>query len=458
MGDLMKHFLKSKMNGMQGMMFGGIVVIITLIIGLQILNYNKLNQSKYIVEQIQNSLKLEKESIKPFISHYTETVNLMTFTSLFIVALLFSVYLVVNRLLVLNLKKINEGFQKSTLEISSTVDSLKTEGGKLSSAVTSSAASLEETVASVEELSSMVQLNTDNAKQAATLSYTSRDSAEKGESEIKTLIESIGAISESSHKIEEIITVIDDIAFQTNLLALNAAVEAARAGEQGRGFAVVAEAVRSLAQRSASAAKDITGLIKESVHLVERSKEIADQSGNVLISIVTSAKKVSDLNDEISSASTEQANGIIQISSAMNQIDHASQANAATAEKIFQISNDLSLQIQNFKVQLADFNANFAGEISPEKTNPKKEKTIKSNKKDFKKELSGFKNNQNVVKVDFKKESTVTQNTTKKFEKFSEPKPTVEHSKKVHEKTAAEELIPFDDDETRGKIGTTDSF
>uniref|UniRef100_UPI00322161D4 methyl-accepting chemotaxis protein n=1 Tax=Bdellovibrio sp. TaxID=28201 RepID=UPI00322161D4 len=178
-------------------------------------------------------------------------------------------------------------------------------------------------------------------KQAASLSASSREVAEKGQAEITRLISSMEQISKSSIKIEEIINVIDDIAFQTNLLALNAAVEAARAGEQGKGFAVVAEAVRALAQRSAVAAKDISHLIQESVDQVEQGSQIASESGVVLNNIVISVKKVSDLNNEIATASSEQTAGIQQISKAMNQLDQASQSNAASAEEIAATSAEI---------------------------------------------------------------------------------------------------------------------
>lgn len=236
-------------------------------------------------------------------------------------------------------------------DISSAADQTSASGNELSAASqqlsagsSEAAASLEETVASIEELSSMVKLNADHAKEANALSQKSRESAEHGENEINKLISAMEEIAKGSKQIEEIINVIDDIAFQTNLLALNAAVEAARAGEQGKGFAVVAEAVRNLAQRSASAAKDITNLIKDNVSKSETGARVASQSGVVLKDIVTSVKKVSDLNSEISVASQEQSTGLEQISKAMNQLDQATQGNAASSEEVAASSEEMSAQ------------------------------------------------------------------------------------------------------------------
>lgn len=220
---------------------------------------------------------------------------------------------------------------KETVETAS--EQLNAASQQLANSSTEAAASLEETVASIEELTSMVKLNAGNALQASQLSRESQTSAISGNTDIAGLIGAMSDINKSSRKIEEIISVIDDIAFQTNLLALNAAVEAARAGEQGKGFAVVAEAVRTLAQRSAQAAKEIAVLIKESVNQVSRGSEMADKSGSSLQEIVTSVKKVTDLNAEIASASNEQSEGIAQISKAMNQLDQATQSNAASAEE-----------------------------------------------------------------------------------------------------------------------------
>lgn len=214
----------------------------------------------------------------------------------------------------------------------------------ISQAAVEQAASVEETVATVEELSSIVQKNNINAQKAAELSSLTHASATQGEREILTLIDSIQSIASDSKKIEAITTIIDDIAFQTNLLALNASVEAARAGEQGKGFAIVAEAVRSLAQRSAVAAKDIAELIKASVHKIETSNKQVVHSGDTLTKIVSSIKTVAEINKEIEIASSEQAAGIVQINKAMHLLDQTTQANAAAAEQASAAAEELSAQ------------------------------------------------------------------------------------------------------------------
>lgn len=250
-----------------------------------------------------------------------------------------------------------ETLAKAYAQIRDLVSRLSGSSSELSSASSESAASLEETVASLEELTSMIRQNADNAKTASELSQVSKATAEKGSSEIANLISMMDQIAHSSKKIEEIITVIDDIAFQTNLLALNAAVEAARAGEQGKGFAVVAEAVRALAQRSATSAKEISGLISVSADQVEKGQMAAGTSQTVLSQIVDSINKVAQLNGEIASASVEQSTGVSQISQAMNQLDQVTQSNASSAETISQASSNLDHSTQSLTETIGSLEA-----------------------------------------------------------------------------------------------------
>lgn len=247
-----------------------------------------------------------------------------------------------------------------TEEISSSTETL-------SSASTRQAASIEETVASLEEISSMIKLNAENAKMAATLSVESTHAATEGGKEITILIAAMKEIHASSKRIEEIIAVIDDIAFQTNLLALNAAVEAARAGEQGKGFAVVAEAVRSLAQRSAEAAKEIGGIIQTSVEQTEKGTKVADNSGAALTKIIQSIQKVSELNNEISGASQEQSQGISQLGMAMSDIDQATQTNAAVAEALSNNSQAMFHEAQELLHATKDLQTLLRGEKAAHK-------------------------------------------------------------------------------------------
>ena len=209
------------------------------------------------------------------------------------------------------------------------------------------ASSLEETASSMEELTSTVKQNADNARQANQLAAGARDEAEKGGEVVGKAVSAMGEINEASKKIADIISVIDEIAFQTNLLALNAAVEAARAGEQGRGFAVVATEVRNLAQRSAGAAKEIKALINDSVKKVEDGSQLVDQSGQTLVEIVSSVKKVSDIVAEIAAASQEQSAGIEQVNKAIVQMDEVTQQNGALVEEAAAASVSLDEQAKS---------------------------------------------------------------------------------------------------------------
>jgi methyl-accepting chemotaxis protein len=203
----------------------------------------------------------------------------------------------------------------------------------LSSRTEEQAAALEETASSMEELTSTVKQNSDNARQAKQLASTAAAVATKGGEVVGQVVDTMESINESSRKIVDIIGVIDGIAFQTNILALNAAVEAARAGEQGRGFAVVASEVRSLAQRSAVAAKEIKQLIGDSVEKVTAGGTLVGQAGSTMTEIVDSVQRVSDIMAEISAAGMEQSAGIDQINQAVGQMDNATQQNAALVEE-----------------------------------------------------------------------------------------------------------------------------
>ncbi|WP_373998930.1 methyl-accepting chemotaxis protein [Bdellovibrio bacteriovorus] len=237
------------------------------------------------------------------------------------------------------------GFIKnSSSQLSSAGHEISSASQNLSSATTQAAAALEETSASLEEITSMVKRNTENASFAKEISLHAMQTAKVGEDQIQTLIESMKQVAASAKKVNEITALIDDIAFQTNLLALNAAVEAARAGEQGRGFAVVADAVRTLAQKSAVSAKEISDLIKESSSQIDNSYKFAMQSGETLHAIVLEAEKVSTLNSEIAQASTEQNLGIEQISKAVHELDKVTQSNAASSEETASASVELSQQ------------------------------------------------------------------------------------------------------------------
>jgi methyl-accepting chemotaxis protein len=222
------------------------------------------------------------------------------------------------------------------------------------------AASLEETASSMEQLASTVKQNSDNARQANLMALSASDVAIKGGNVVQQVVDTMYSINESARKIVDIISVIDGIALQTNILALNAAVEAARAGEQGRGFAVVASEVRNLAQRSAEAAKEIKGLINNSVEKVEDGSKLVGEAGKTMDEIVVSVKRVADLMSEIAAASAEQSSGINQVNQAVTQMDEVTQQNAAlveqaaaAAESLEEQSATLSETVAHFRIETA---------------------------------------------------------------------------------------------------------
>ncbi len=226
---------------------------------------------------------------------------------------------------------------------------------EISTGAQQQASSLEETASTLEELTATVKHNSDSAQQARQLANGSKDVAEKGGQVVGGAVEAMEAINQSSKKIAEIITAIDEIAFQTNLLALNAAVEAARAGEQGRGFAVVAAEVRNLAQRSATAAREIKVLIQDSVKKVETGTELVNRSGSTLQEIVASVKRVTDIVTEIAAASREQATGIEQVNKAMAQMDTVTQRNASQTEELTATAQSLNDQASQLRELVSQF-------------------------------------------------------------------------------------------------------
>jgi methyl-accepting chemotaxis protein len=217
------------------------------------------------------------------------------------------------------------------------------------------AASLEETASSMEELTATVRHNADNAQQATTLATTASGIAQRGGEVVGRVVDTMHGIADSSSKVGEIIAVIEGIAFQTNILALNAAVEAARAGEQGRGFAVVAGEVRTLAQRSASAAREIKALIGESVDRVQAGSKLVGEAGSTIDEVVQSVRRVTDIIGEISSASEEQRTGIEQVNQAVSQMDKVTQQNAALVEEASAAAHAMAEQAQALRDAVAVF-------------------------------------------------------------------------------------------------------
>ncbi|MDY7509461.1 methyl-accepting chemotaxis protein [Ralstonia wenshanensis] len=260
------------------------------------------------------------------------------------------------------LQRMQESLQKMVGQVRSGSDSIASAtqqiaagNADLSQRTEQQASALEETASSMEELTSIVRQNADNARQASTLAGNASDIAVKGGEVVGRVVDTMAGINDSSKKIADIIGVIEGIAFQTNILALNAAVEAARAGEQGRGFAVVAGEVRSLAQRSATAAKEIKELISDSVGRVENGTTLVAEAGSVIDEVVVAVKRVTDIMGEISSASDEQSAGIEQINQAVTQMDEGTQQNAALVEQAAAAAMSLQEQASGLRQAVAAF-------------------------------------------------------------------------------------------------------
>ena len=260
-----------------------------------------------------------------------------------------------------------------SLEVSAASAQLAASASAISGGAQAQAASLEETAASLEEISSTVKQNTDNAQEASQLASNARDTAERGSRVVASAVAAMSAITTSSKKIADIITTIDEIAFQTNLLALNAAVEAARAGEQGRGFGVVASEVRSLAQRTGTAAKEIRSLIADSSSKVEMGVEQVNESGKTLDAIVKSVKRVTDMVAEIAAASREQNTGLDQVNTAVTQVDQVTQSNAAQTEELSATATSLSDKSTHLQELVAafDLGTEAGAEVAAPRSTPR---------------------------------------------------------------------------------------
>lgn len=298
-------------------------------------------------------VSFEVDSVNKKVEELRSSASHLFFLTL---AFLLGIVILISILGVIIIRNLTTSLHSAVEDLSHAAETIASGGQQLNAASQQvangsvhSASALEEVVASIEEINSIVTQNEQKAQHAANISEEGFKAAENGKAQVATLVLAMEDISKSSDRIEEIINVIEDIAFQTNLLALNAAVEAARAGEQGKSFAVVADAVRALALRSSSAAKDITTLIKESSVKVQDGAHRAILSRESIETIVKIISDISQINTEIAAASSEQAVGIQQISKAMNELDSSTQQNASAAEEVSAFAGQMRQQTDSIE-------------------------------------------------------------------------------------------------------------
>ncbi len=315
------------------------------------------------------SVSTLNESQEELLTTAGSTRNIAVGTSLVVGFLCMLIGLLISKNLIGSLTAIVNHLSQAGDQVSRASSHMQGTSGELSAGAQKSSSSLEETSASLTEISSMIATNAQNAETCAKVGKVAVELAENGQKEVQSLITSIRQLAQRSKKIEEISVIIEDIAFQTNLLALNAAVEAARAGDQGKGFAVVADAVRSLAQRSAESAKNISGLIQESVQAAQQGSQVADRSDSALKKIHTSVEELSSLSLAISEACRQQSSGISQIQIAMQELERVSQGNADSASSTAESSGTLSQEAENLNSLVQDLRVLMGGENSQPQKN-----------------------------------------------------------------------------------------
>ena len=288
-------------------------------------------------------------------ANYAQIKWLVTIVAIVGIAMGILMAVIILRSVISAISKVMDGLNSGSEQVASASSQLSETSQQMAEGASEQAASIEETSSSLEEIASMTKHNSENANTVNGIMTEGKRSADGGVGKMKEMVTAMGEIKKASDDIAKIIKVIEEIAFQTNLLALNAAVEAARAGEAGKGFAVVAEEVRNLAQRAASASKDISGLIQNAVDKVGVGSSLTEEVAKALNEIASQIKKAGDLAAEVAAASNEQSQGVEQINQAVTQMDSVTQANAASAEEAASSSEELSAQ--------AEVLTNFVGEL-----------------------------------------------------------------------------------------------